>query len=389
MYNLDMTNEKNKKILMAVTLFFWYAQYVYVPYQTPYLAGLGISATVIGIILGAYGFSQMVIRIPLGLMSDRVPRHKLMIAIGAACAGIASLLRAVSVTDATFLVANLISGFASATYISFTVLNSTYYSPDEIQKAMGTITAFNNAGILIAFVTGMIVSQFVSVQMLFYLSCLSGLIGFVVSLFIKTEKHPDPKTPFRTLFSTFADKKLIIFALLALLLQMIHMSTAMSFTTQVATDIGGSNVEIGLISVVYMAFAIFGAYFVGRKIAQKIGSRLLMVVCFACFVVYCLLVPAAGSLVPIYFLQAVAGFSNGIIFSLCMSAAVSGVSPDKKSSAMGFFQAVYGIGMTVGPMIVGAVRDVYGMSVSFFILAPFACVGIIIAIIVYGRKFDW
>jgi len=129
-------NKRNRNILMAVTLCFWYAQYVYVPYQTPYLTGLGITATVTGIILGCYGFSQMVIRIPLGIASDRHPRHKLMIAIGAACAGAASLLRLMSATDTAFLIANLISGFASATYISFTVLNTTYYDNSEIKKAI-------------------------------------------------------------------------------------------------------------------------------------------------------------------------------------------------------------------------------------------------------------
>ena len=234
-----MNNTRNRKILLAVTLFFWYAQYVYVPYQTPYLSGLGIAMTMIGVILGAYGFSQMAIRIPLGVISDRNPRHKMFIALGAVCAGLASIIRAASPTDTAFLVANLISGFASATYISFTVLNASYYEPGEMQKAMGTISAFNNAGILIAFVTGMVVSEAIGIQPLFYMSSAAGFIGFAISLFIREERKPVPKIKLGELLSVVKKRTLIIFAVLALLLQMVHMSTAMSFTTQVAKDIGG------------------------------------------------------------------------------------------------------------------------------------------------------
>ena len=263
---------RNKTILMLVTLFFWYAQYVYVPYQTPYLTSLGITATVIGIILGAYGMSQMIIRVPLGLMSDRRPAHKTMIAIGAVCAGAASLLRGFSDTDSAFLIANLISGFASSTYISFTVLNSSYYKQEDLPKAMGTITAVNNAGMLIGFITGMIVAETVGIRPLFFMSCFAGIIGFVISLFIKEEKKPAPKTSFKELFSALKDRQLIIFAVLALILQMVNMSTAMAFTTQVAKDMGASNIEIGMSSVAYLGLSVVSSYFVGTKIAKKMGD---------------------------------------------------------------------------------------------------------------------
>lgn len=382
-----MENTRNRKILMAVTLFFWYAQYVYVPYQTPYLTALGVSAAAVGVILGAYGFSQMVIRIPLGMASDRKPRHKMMIAMGAACAGVASLLRVASASEEAFLAANLISGFASATYISFTVLNATYYREDELQKAMGHITAMNNAGVLAGFVSGMIVAETVGVEPLFIMSAVSGAVGFLLSLFIKQNKKPFPMVPVKKLLSALKSRTLIIFSVIALVLQMVHMSTAMSFTTQVAKDMGASNIEIGLCSVVYMALSITSSYFVGTAAAKKIGGRLIMAVSFVCVTLYCLLVPLSGSMLQLYILQAVCGFSYGAVFSICMSAAVKGVPPEKKSTAMGFFQAVYGIGMTVGPMIFGAVKDASGSQSGFYFLAIFAAVGIAASLIAYSNKF--
>ena len=378
----------NRSILLLVTLFFWYAQYVYVPYQTPYLSGLGISMTMIGIILGAYGFSQMAIRVPLGVVSDKNPKHKMFIAIGAVCAGTASLIRALSPTGTAFLAANLLSGFASSTYISFTVLNASYYKPEEMQKAMGTITAVNNAGILIAFVTGMIVSEAVGMKPLFYMSCVSGLIGFVLSLFIKEDKPKKQDVTVGQLLSVIKNRKLIIFAVLALILQMIHMSTAMSFTTQVAKDIGGSNTEIGLISIVYMALSITSSYFAGTALAKKIGNKLLMIVSFACISLYCLLIPQCTGLLPMYFLQALCGFSYGAVFSICMSCSMTNIPKDKRSTAMGFFQAVYGVGMTIGPMIVGSVRDAKGMPASYYFLVFFAVLGVAVSVLAFSKALN-
>ena len=105
--------KKKRILLLAVTLLFWFAQYVYVPYQTPYLASLGIAPSMIGVILGAYGFTQMAVRMPVGVMADRKDRHKWFIAMGVLLAGLASLLRAFVPTAAAFLIANLLSGIAS------------------------------------------------------------------------------------------------------------------------------------------------------------------------------------------------------------------------------------------------------------------------------------
>ena len=59
-----------RALLCTVTALFWFAQYVYVPFLTPYLLSLSITATVTGVIVGAYGVTQMLLRIPLGLALD-------------------------------------------------------------------------------------------------------------------------------------------------------------------------------------------------------------------------------------------------------------------------------------------------------------------------------
>ena len=77
---------KDKKVQMKLILFlvcvFWFGQYVYIPYQTTYLSEIGVSAHMIGVIVGAYGLVQIFFRIPVGLMADMGGGHKKIIMLG-------------------------------------------------------------------------------------------------------------------------------------------------------------------------------------------------------------------------------------------------------------------------------------------------------------------
>ena len=82
-----------KNLLLVIVVLFWFAQYVYVPFQTPYLLTMQVSSSMIGIIIGIYGFSQMVLRMPIGIMADKNGRHKLFIILGVTASALASVFR--------------------------------------------------------------------------------------------------------------------------------------------------------------------------------------------------------------------------------------------------------------------------------------------------------
>lgn len=379
------TAKRNKALLSLVVVFFWFAQYVYVPFQTPYLTGLGIAAATVGVILGAYGLSQTLIRIPVGVFADKKNRHKYFIAFGAIGAGAASLLRFLSPTAEAFLIANLLSGLASSMWISFTLLYASYFDPEETKKALGNVTALNNMGILIGFVLGAVVAEAINIETLFLLSMGSGLIGFVLSLFIKEEKPAARAISVRELLSVLKNKRLIAFAILALLSQAISLGTVLSFTSDIAKGLGGTNFEIGLCSSIAIVFCILSSAFVGTKSAAKIGDRGLFTFLFLCLVAYCALVPLAGTMTALYFLQVLGGAGTTGIFALAMSNAILEIPPEKKSTAMGFHQAVYGVGMTLGPALMGAVAEGVSMLWAYFSMAMVAVVGILLTQI-FTRK---
>ncbi|MCG6536325.1 MAG: MFS transporter, partial [Syntrophales bacterium LBB04] len=175
--------------MCTITALFWFAQYIYVPFLTPYLFTLSMTATTVGLIVGAYGVTQLILRIPLGITIDIVRNHKLFIVIGTFLAGASSLGMIISPSPVLLCIANGLSGVASSTWISFTVLYSAYYEKSEGTKAIGVINMFVNGGRLAAFIIGGILFERIGIRGLFIASFASGMIGSILALFIKRERE--------------------------------------------------------------------------------------------------------------------------------------------------------------------------------------------------------
>ena len=82
MKGVFIIKKQEQKILLIIVALFWFAQYVYIPYQTPYLAAISVSTSFIGVIVGSYGISQLALRLPVGILADLRPNHRLFCARG-------------------------------------------------------------------------------------------------------------------------------------------------------------------------------------------------------------------------------------------------------------------------------------------------------------------
>ncbi|NLN14194.1 MAG: MFS transporter, partial [Tissierellia bacterium] len=135
-----MTNDtyKNYKILFSVIIIlFWFSLYIYVPQLSNYAKELGASYRLIGLIGSAYGFSQTILRLPLGILSDKLRNRKKFVLVGIIAAITSSTMIFLFPNPYSLLIARFIAGIASATWVNFTVLYISYYNSDESNKAVG------------------------------------------------------------------------------------------------------------------------------------------------------------------------------------------------------------------------------------------------------------
>lgn len=372
-------------IFLAIVTLFWFAQYVYIPYQTTYLTTAGAAGSVVGIVVGAYGISQLVLRLPVGVCADRVGKHKPFIMAGAATSGAASLFRVCLCDERGFMAGNLLSGLASAMWISFMVFYTGKFGKEDQQRATSRIVMFNNLGMLLGFIASTLCYSGIGMRKLCLLSVGAGVIAFCLAVLLKEEKRNVSGSGLTVpeLLQVCRGRRIIVFSLIALIQQGIQLTTTMSFTNQILKDCGASDGLVGISSIIYMVSAVCFSALASSKFCGRRGPRFWIPAVLAVLAVYCILVPAVGRVPVILVLQVLPGMATGILFSYATSEAMQGIPKEKKSTAMGFFQAVYAIGMTTFPMFTGSIVSAGGMESGYLVLAGIAILGIIIAKVYY------
>lgn len=372
----DQTFTRRQEIrFLAMVSLFWFAQYVYIPYQTTYLTLLGVSSAFTGMVVGAYGITQLVFRLPIGLCADSIGRHKCFIMAGTLFSGLASLFRIFWDNGIGFLAANLFSGLASAMWISFMVFYTNHFSAKDQQSATSRIVMFNNFGMLVGFLLSTIGYGTIKMTGICILSVCAGLLAFVLSLQIKEPCRKIETIHTKDLLSVCKIKRLWLFAILALIQQGIQLTTAMSFTNQILKDLGASDGLVGMSSIIYMISAVGFAAFASTFLCCRKGPRFWIPAVFVIVSVYCILIPSTKSIAELMLLQILPGMSTGILFSYITSEAMCGIPAKKRSTAMGLFQAVYALGMTTFPIFTGSLASAFGLRFGYLVLAGLAFAG--------------
>lgn len=375
-----------KTLLLMIVGMFWFAQYVYVPYQTPFLIEMGTTSAVVGIVVGAYGLTQFLFRMPIGLAADRKGRHKGFIITGVSMAGLASIFRIVMPNADGFLAANLLSGLASGMWISFMVLFATYFAKSELQKSTGQIIAANNIGIFCGFLLSTVAYESYGMSFLCWAGLFVSVPALLLSLGIRETKTVREPLPVRELITVYWNKRLILFSFFALVQQGIMMSTSMSFTAEAARRIGATEWEIGMCAIVYIIAAVLSSYFAASDLASRYGAKVWVPLSSLALAFYCVLVPHAPTALAFYGVQMFAGISTGVLFSYCTSEAMQEVPQAKRSTAMGYHQSLYAIGMTVMPIISGYIVNHVSLAAAFYFLGATSLVGVVVSLLFYRAK---
>lgn len=364
-----------KTLLFIMILFFWFAQFVYIPYHTPYLLSLGAVSSFVGIIVGSYGFAQVLFRIPVGIFADKRTGQKKLIYIGLLCTVAASAIRIIFPVPAAFLVANFLTGMTSATWVAVIVFFSSLFEQSELKKATGIAIASNNGGILLGFIASAYINEALGVTFLFAASIISAFLSILTLIFVKEHRAEATRIKQINLKGILQDKSLIFYSLLGLVMQAVIFSTTLSFTTSYAKKLTGAETELAFLMIVFMTVGVLSSLMVGS--AKRWSNKTLITGLFTCLVVYCVFTPLTTAMWQLYILQGICGIANGALMSLLMACAMENAQQGYRSTTMAVFQASYGIGMTLGPIVMGALVGYFGYMVGFISMAMLSIVGIV------------
>jgi MFS family permease len=356
-------------LFCIITLLFWFSMYTCVPILTAYVENLGASHKMAGLIVGMYGFSQMLLRIPVGIMSDRFHKRKLFITFGLLFSVLAGAGILVSQSITWILILRALAGAAAATWVDFTILFTSYYRKDETTKAIGTITVYNTLGQMLGILCGGWFADYYGWESSFLIGAVVGMIGMAGSFFL-IEKFDDnaQKITASGVMEVARDRTLLIVSVLAILFQILTFATVFGFTPVYAQSLHATKLDMGLLTFFSTFPTAVAAWVGGRHLSQRFGEKQIIILGFVLNGVFSAVIPFTHDLVWLILTQAVAGFGRGLATPILMSLSIKHMHPDKRATAMGFYQAIYGLGMFIGPFFMGMAGDILTLKEGFVIL---------------------
>lgn len=99
------------------------------------------------------------------------------------------------------------------------------------------------------------------------------------------------------------------------------------------------------------------AWFGGRHLASRLGENGTIILGFVVSGIFTLAIPFTSSLWLLMLTQALAGFGTGFTSPVLMSLSIKHMDTGKRATAMGFYQAIYGLGMFGGPLMMVLAGD--------------------------------
>ena len=162
---------------------------------------------------------------------------------------------------------------------------------------------------------------------------------------------------------------IIVAALFAMLPQFYMQGTAFSFTSSKAKLLGASSFTIGVISLAFTLIQVLISPYVGKKLLKKLKSAFAVSLGLVLLSLSSVVIAIADTPYLLILGNIVGGVGCLILNALLMSLIVRSVSEEKRSTAMGFYQAVYGIGMTLGPVVMGNLVGAKGYGWAYMTIA--------------------
>ena len=150
------------------------------------------------------------------------------------------------------------------------------------------------------------------------------------------------------------------------------------------SNLGASKLALGIIGVAALVPYTLTAP-MNHHFAARLGENRTVFTGILVMAVTMFLVPLIHNIPLLTVAQGASGFGRGLVYPLLMGLSIREISGEDRATAMGVFQAIYAIGMFLGPATAGAVADVAGLSGAFIIAGAVSVVAAVAGLTLIGR----
>jgi MFS family permease len=373
-------------LYVAAVVFFWAALYIYVPTLSVYVESKTSTLASVGVVLSMYGLWQAIIRLPLGIAADWAGRRKPFIIGGFVFAGLGALIMGLSNGVGGLMVGRAFTGFAAGAWVLLVVAFSSLFAPEDAVRASAILSAINAvARVIVTSVTGSL-NLMGGYPLSFFVAVVMAGLAILAMLFVKEPRREVKRSSFRQVGALITRRDVLMPALLGIVAQYAIWSSTFGFTTNLAKNMGATDVVLSLLVSMNLAVVFLGNLAMSA-VAKKFGERRMVALSFVFVALGLGSLAAAKGMTMVFVGQILMGLASGVGYPVLMGLSIRYVDESERATAMGLYQSVYAIGMFSGPTLSGILADKIGIQ-PMFVVTAVACLalGLIGTRLLRGRE---
>lgn len=348
----------------AAVFLYWVGLYLYVPTLPVYIQVKVDNLSMVGVVLSMYGLWMAIIRLPLGIAADWAGWRKPFILAGFALTALGAWLLGTAEGVPGLITGRAITGLAAGTWVPLIVGFNSLFPREQTIRATALLVMIGSLGRMLATSATGFLNELGGYQLAFTLAAVAALLSMLI-IGPADEARSAPKRPSLgglVILSTRRD--VLLPSLLSAAGQYINWTVTFGFLPILAASLGASDVAQSMLMSLSIAMFVAGNYLTSL-IATRVGSRRLIRLFFMLMAASTLAAAFATQLWMIFASQIVLGVAHGLGNPLLMGLSIRYVDDAQRSTAMGLHQAIYAIGMFVGPGLSGLLADAIGVQPMF------------------------
>jgi len=360
------TRYRSIGLYAAAVFFYWIALYLYVPTLPTYAASKTDRLALVGTVVSMYGLWQAVIRLPLGILADWLGRRRQLIVAGFALTSIGALVMASATGIGGLALGRAITGLSAGTWVLLVVAFSGMFEAHEAVRATALLTLVGSLGRMLATGANGSLNDLGGYPLAFYLAAASGLVALVCILFTRETVRPSVRPATDRLKALLFQPDVLVPSVLALVAQYANWASTFGFTPIIAERLGATDTLLSIMISLNVAVILL-ANLATATLSKRVSNKALANAGFASLAMGLVGVACAPTLPLLFAAQFFVGLSMGILAPTLMGLSIRTIPDHQRSTAMGFHQAVYAIGMFAGPWLSGILGDAVGVRPTFFV----------------------
>jgi len=365
-------------IVSVASFLFQLSRFTTQPIFTLYVLEMGASLLQLGFILSIQSILMVVVRIPFTIVAERIGKNRMLV-IAFIIQATAPLLYAFAPDPTWFYIIPFYQIIASGSFNQIAMATASNMAPAKRQgDALGRYMTFMSMGMFVGPLITSFLVAFISYRQLYLVTALFPAVGLALFLRYMPKEEVMSQTladPEGEKTSTVDTLRVILRNRNVLVLTLIRTTYSMSNTVFTSLFALYAVERLGFTpSMASLLFSVVGfsnafIKFPAGRLADRLGAKMVLMASFSTLILVFVSLAYLRGFVPILVSLVLFGACWGTRAVTEWTTLANTVTAETKAMAMSYLSSIWGVGATLGSLMVGLVGGALPFSTIFLILA--------------------